>query len=109
MTDDADRMREHLRERMDSMLECPPMWGGDEATELQMLGALEMLHVVERPDVPVGRVILDAWIAFIGRRFHENTSLAATLKRKGRSAEFVGLLREFREHVEGRLSRPARV
>lgn len=104
--DPRDRMREHLRERMDSMLECPPMWGSNEAVELQMLGALEMLHVVERPNDTRPRVILDSWIAFIHRRFEMNLSLAEILKRKGREAEFTALLGEFRRYVEDRLSRP---
>lgn len=105
--DPRARMREHLRERMDSMLECPPMWGGNLEVELQMLGALEMLHVVERPDDTRPRVILDSWIAFINRRFETSLPLAEILKRKGREAEFTALMGEFRAYVEERLSRPA--
>lgn len=83
------------------------MWGGDHAVELQMLGALEMLHVVEMPNDTRPRVILDSWIAFINRRFETNLPLAEILKRKGREAEFVALMGEFRAYVEERLSRPA--
>lgn len=105
MTDLADRMREHLRERMDSILECPPMWGSDGEVEAMMLTSLEMLHVVERPDDERHRFVLDAYIAYAHRKFPRsgNRRLSDHLRVIGRLAELPALLAEFRAEAEALL------
>lgn len=71
LTSEERRMVERLNANLDSMVRTPGMWGGPEATELQMLQAMEMRDAVLHPDNDV-RDILDQHAAFLRSEFKKD-------------------------------------
>lgn len=90
---------------MDGIVECPRMYGGDEAQELQFLLALETVYQIDCPDDERPRVIMDSWIAYIHRVLDGgNLPMYAVLARRGTPEALPEHLGAFRVHVEGRIA-----
>jgi hypothetical protein len=99
----SETMVEYIDGKLDAILRAPPMWGSDEAVELQVLQLLEMRALAIRPEVVKARrrPILDPYVGFLRRKFPEapTMNLAALLEQGGRRGELAAILGEFRNEM----------
>lgn len=88
-----------LRERIESMLESPAAWGGNEAVELQLLQLLELgeLTLDGRSGSPSEMCTQPSYVSFLAKRFPglPPETLSAILERTNRQSEFALILATF--------------
>jgi len=103
MTPLKDTIVRYIDERLDAITDAPPMWGSDEAVEMQVLQLLELRALTLRPEVERGqpRAVLDAYVAFLRRKFPKEPcmNLAALLEKHAKQGDMSPILEEFRREM----------
>jgi hypothetical protein len=89
-------------ERLDAMLGAPPMWGSNEAVEMQVLLLLELRALALRPEASEASsdAVFELYTAFLRQRFPERGP-APLCEIEG--APFQETLAEFRRLLDRRL------
>lgn len=93
-----DAVLRWANERLDALLAAPPMWGSNEAVEMQALLLLELRALTLRPDE--SDAVFERYAAFLRRRFPGATP-APLCEIEG--APFEATLNEFRRLLDQRL------
>ncbi len=102
-----DRMLGFIDEQLTSITQRPGMWGPNIAVELQVLQLLELRSVVLRPALEASnpRAVLDAYEAFIARKFPNQPplALASILEKTNQNSNFGPILDEFKCELISRM------
>lgn len=87
-----------VEDRIQQMLKAPPMWGSNEAVELQILLLTELRALACRPDQETQnpRRVLDLYVKYLGQRFPDREPAPlCRLIDENDEGEFAEVLRSF--------------
>lgn len=101
--DNTSKVLQYVRQRLESMLDAPDMWGSPESVELQVLLLVEVgLTAMGMPEVTVNSLGDQYSRLLLTRTGKSSLSLAASLGLRNRANdEFRRVLREFVWKVYG--------